>query len=111
MQEIRPLPESYKLYCERCQTAYREECCPVCGRRKGRPARPEDICLLTETDGLRRIDRYFQEQLRFLATGRHNKKNFSVRYGTLKSLGYRSLVHEFYAPLSGRPGFGRLPEL
>lgn len=67
--------------------------------------------LLTETDGLRRIDRYFQEQLRFLATGRHNKKNFSVRYGTLKSLGYRSLVHEFYAPLSGRPGFGGLPEL
>ena len=52
MQEIRPLPESYKLYCERCQTAYREERCPVCGRRKGRPARPEDICLLTETDGL-----------------------------------------------------------
>ena len=53
--------------------------------------------LLTQADGLRQIDRYLQDQLRFLATGRHVKKNFSIRYGTLKSLGYRSLVHEFYA--------------
>lgn len=53
--------------------------------------------LLTQADGLRQIDRYLQDQLRFLATGRHVKKNFSIRYGMLKSLGYRSLVHEYYA--------------
>ena len=52
--------------------------------------------LITETEGLREIDRYLQDNLRFLATGRHNKANYRIRYGQLKSLGYRSLVSEYY---------------
>jgi hypothetical protein len=31
-----------------------------------------------------------------VATGRHNKANYRVRYSTLKRLGYRSLVHEYF---------------
>ena len=37
-----------------------------------------------------------QENIRFLSTGKHNKANFRVRYEDLKSLGYRSLVHEYH---------------
>ena len=53
--------------------------------------------LLNRTEGLRDIDHCLQENIRFLATGRHNKANFRWRYSQLKELGYRSLVHEFYA--------------
>ena len=34
--------------------------------------------------------------LRYLASGKHNKANYRVRYEKLKSLGYKSLVHEYY---------------
>ena len=53
--------------------------------------------VINSTDGLREIDRYLQQQIRYLSTGRHTKANFRVRYADLKALGYRSLVHEFYA--------------
>ena len=53
--------------------------------------------MITRTDGLREIDHYLQDNLRFLATGKHNKANYRIRYPHLKSLGYRSLVHEYYA--------------
>jgi hypothetical protein len=32
----------------------------------------------------------------YLSTGRHCKKNYNVRYETLKKFGYRSLVNEYY---------------
>ena len=52
--------------------------------------------VINRTEGLQEIDRYLQQYLRYLSTGRHTKINYRVRYQTLKSLGYRSLVHEFY---------------
>lgn len=52
--------------------------------------------IINRTEGLREIDRYLQDNCRFVATGRHNKANYRVRYSTLKRLGYRSLVHEYF---------------
>jgi RNA-directed DNA polymerase len=58
--------------------------------------------VINRTEGLRELDRYLQQELRYLATGRHTKANYRVRYGDLKALGYRSLVHEYYGFRSGR---------
>ena len=52
--------------------------------------------VINRTEGLKEIDRYLQQQFRFLSTGRYCKANFRVDYATLKRLGYRSLVSEFY---------------
>ena len=53
--------------------------------------------LINTARSLQIIDNYFQEYLRYIATGRHNKRNYSiVPYQALKELGYRSLVHEYY---------------
>ena len=52
--------------------------------------------VINRTDGLKELDSYLQQQLRYLSTGRHAKANWRVRYADLKALGYRSLVHEFY---------------
>ena len=52
--------------------------------------------VINRTEGLKEIDRYLQQQIRFLSTGRYCKANFRVDYATLKRLGYRSLVSEFY---------------
>lgn len=53
--------------------------------------------LITKTDGLKVIDHYMQQNLRYLSTGRHSKINYRIDYEQLKSLGYRSLVHEYYS--------------
>jgi hypothetical protein len=48
--------------------------------------------------GLKEVDGYMQERLRYAVTGRYSKKNFiDVPYERLKECGYRSLVTEFYA--------------
>ena len=52
--------------------------------------------VINQTDGLKKIDQYLQQQIRFLSTGKHGKANYRVDYETLKRLGYRSLVNEFY---------------
>ena len=52
--------------------------------------------LLNRTEGLREIDHYLQQSIRYVGTGRHTKKNFSTDYRMLKQLGYRSLVNEYY---------------
>lgn len=52
-------------------------------------------CLTTDA-GLREVDRYFQEYIRYTVTGRHYKGNFRIRYETLKEWGYESLVHAYY---------------
>ena len=52
--------------------------------------------VINRTDGLAELDRYLQQELRHLSTGRHGKANYRVRYKELKALGYRSLVHEYY---------------
>lgn len=51
---------------------------------------------LTVDNGLRIIDAYFQEYIRYAVTGRHYKGNYRIPYEQLKAWGYRSLVHEFY---------------
>ena len=64
---------------------------------------PEALCwsrwffpVINRSDELRELDRYLQQELRYLATGRHTKANWRIRYPQLKALGYRSLVHEYY---------------
>ena len=52
--------------------------------------------IINSTEGLREIDRCLQMNLRYLATGKHNKANYRLRYDRMKALGYRSLVHEYY---------------
>ena len=52
--------------------------------------------VINQIDGLKEIDQYLQQQIRYLSTGKHTKANYRVDYETLKRLGYRSLVNEFY---------------
>lgn len=47
-------------------------------------------------ESLQAIDRYAQDCLRYLLSGKRTKARYNVRYGELKRLGYRSLVHEYY---------------
>lgn len=52
---------------------------------------------INNTLGLETIDHYYQDCLRYLITGKHNKMNYKlVPYSKLKSYGYKSLVHEYY---------------
>lgn len=52
--------------------------------------------VINQTDGLREIDHYLQQNIRFLSTGKHNKANYNIDYAQLKQLGYKSLVNEYY---------------
>lgn len=53
--------------------------------------------LITQTEGLKTIDQYFQQWLRYLADGRHSKMNFEkVPYGLLQKYGYVPLVSAFH---------------
>ena len=52
--------------------------------------------LISTADSLREIDRYAQDCIRCLVSGKRTKGRFNVRYGDLKALGYRSLVHAYY---------------
>ena len=52
--------------------------------------------VINTTETLHIIDRYAQDCLRTLVSGKRTKARFNVRYGDLKALGYRSLVHEYY---------------
>ncbi len=53
--------------------------------------------VINSTIGLELIDHYYQECLRYLITGKHNKKNYKiVPYKKLKDYCYKSLVHEYY---------------
>ena len=55
--------------------------------------------VINRTEGLREIDQYLQQYIRYLSSGRHTKINYRIRYRQLKALGYRSLVHEYYKGL------------
>ncbi|MDR1778609.1 MAG: hypothetical protein LBR14_02480 [Clostridiales Family XIII bacterium] len=52
--------------------------------------------ILTQADGLREVDGYLQQYLRYLPTGRHTKKNGALRYDDLRAAGYRPLVAAYY---------------
>lgn len=51
---------------------------------------------ITEDKSLKEIDRYMQEYIRYIITGRHYKGNYRITYDQIKEWGYRSLVHEYY---------------
>ena len=46
---------------------------------------------------LKEIDHYAQDCVRFLMSGKRTKSRFNVRYEEIRSLGLRSLVHEYYS--------------
>ena len=52
--------------------------------------------LLSSHKSLKIIDDYFVQYLRYLSSGKFSKRNFLVTYESLKQLGFRSLVNEFY---------------
>lgn len=52
--------------------------------------------IINTTEGLHEIDLYMQSCLRYIKTGKHNKKNYNLKYEELKRLGYKSLVSEYY---------------
>lgn len=52
--------------------------------------------LLTTDRGLKEIDAYLQEYIRYTVTGRHYKGNYRISYQQLVQWGYVSLVHEYY---------------
>ena len=52
--------------------------------------------VINTAESLGVIDRYAQDCLRFLLSGKRTKARFSVRYEDMKKLGYRNLVHEYY---------------
>lgn len=53
--------------------------------------------VITTSAGLSCIDRYAQDCIRFIITGKRNKGRFKVTYPDIKALGLKSLVHEYYA--------------
>ena len=52
--------------------------------------------VINTTESLHKIDRYAQDCLRYLISGKRTKARYNVRYEDLKDLGYRSLVHAYY---------------
>lgn len=51
---------------------------------------------LTTDRGLKILDEYMQQYVRYTVTGRHYKGNYRISYAQMKEWGYRSLVHEYY---------------
>lgn len=52
--------------------------------------------VLTTDEGLKEMDAYLVQYIRYLYSGRHYKGNYRVTYEQIKELGFRSLVNEFY---------------
>ena len=52
--------------------------------------------VINTTESLHEIDLYMQDCLRYIKTGKYNKKNYNLRYAELKKLGYKPLVREYY---------------
>ena len=52
--------------------------------------------VINTSESLREIDRYAQDCIRYIISGKRTKGRFNVRYEDLKALGYRSLVNAYY---------------
>ena len=53
--------------------------------------------LINTTKSLNIIDKYMQENLRYIVCGKYNQRNFrKVPYEVLKKCNYKPLVHEYY---------------
>ena len=51
---------------------------------------------ITTSKSLRVLDEYMVSCVRYIATGKHTKANYNLRYEEIKELGYRSLVNAYY---------------
>ena len=58
--------------------------------------------LITTDDRIRRIDEYAVQNIRYLYTGKHGKKNYDLKYESIKEMGYRSLVNNFWKYKNGK---------
>ena len=58
--------------------------------------------LITTDDRIRRIDEYAVQNIRYLYTGKHGKKNFDLKYESIKKMGYKSLVNNFWKYKNGK---------
>ncbi|MBQ3939277.1 MAG: group II intron reverse transcriptase domain-containing protein [Clostridia bacterium] len=56
--------------------------------------------VISTVESLREIDRYAEDCIRFIISETHTKARFNVRYEDMKRLGFRSLVHEYYASIA-----------
>ena len=56
--------------------------------------------VISTSGSLRELDRYAEDCVRFIATGKRTKGRFDFRYEQMKRLGFRSLVHEYYRELT-----------
>lgn len=53
--------------------------------------------IITTQESLKEIDEYMQQYLRYIVTGKHNKKNYEkLSYDTIRNYGYKPLVSEFW---------------
>ena len=53
--------------------------------------------VINTSKSLHEIDLYAQDCIRYLIVGKHTKARYNARYDDLKSIGYKSLVNEYYA--------------
>ncbi len=52
---------------------------------------------LTTAESLHILDEYMLSSIRYIATGKHTKANYNLRYESIKAMGYRSLVNAYYS--------------
>lgn len=53
--------------------------------------------VINTDESLHELDRYAQDCIRYIATGRRTKKRFDFRYEEMKKLGYRSTLNYYYS--------------
>ena len=52
--------------------------------------------IITTDNSLHILDNYMVENIRYIATGKHTKSNYNLKYETIKEYGFKSLVHAYY---------------
>ena len=52
--------------------------------------------VINTSNSLKIIDKYMQQNIRYIYSGKYCKKNYNVRYNELKKFGYKTLVNEYY---------------
>ncbi len=62
---------------------------------------------ITTDKGLKVLDAYMQQCIRYCVTGRHYKGNYRITYDQMKQWGYRNLVAEYY---NGKKNGRKTPE-
>lgn len=52
--------------------------------------------IITTDNSLHILDDYMIQNIRYIATGKHTKANYNLKYETIKEYGFKSLVHAYY---------------